>query len=154
MFGIVSSTRTAARAAAASRTRLAAVLTVCTLAAASGACAEGGATGPSESGIEGAYRLTLFKGRTLPTVVATTAEYRIELVENTITLANRGTYSDAFRFRLTDRRNVSTMADTVFTGTFTRSGTALTLARRGGDVFAGTVERDQIRLNDLVYQKR
>lgn len=105
------------------------------------AAACGDSTAPTEN-IAGAYPLRTINGANLP-YVEVVANTRFELLSETITLLDNGTFTVTGSVRLTE----GTMTETeTFTeqGTFTRNGSAITFIVPQEDNISGTLANDAI----------
>ena len=90
----------------------------------------GDSTGPES--IEGTYTLQTINARALPVVVQQDAVAKVEVTAGSITLGPGTRWSIGLTARTTAGTDVSTMTDTL-DGTWTRSGSILTLTTDDGD---------------------
>ncbi|MDB4881138.1 MAG: hypothetical protein JWL60_2584 [Gemmatimonadetes bacterium] len=113
-------------------------------------------TGPNAS-VSGSYSLRTINGFSLPYVLVDRPGYREELVDETITIQENGTFSQQGSYRYTENGFVSVRAYDDF-GTYTRSGTNLTLRfNSDGSRVTGTVENGALIIGlegvSLVYRR-
>jgi hypothetical protein len=87
-----------------------------------GTTVTGGGDPPSTTGIAGTYTLKTVGGANLPFTMSQSGADKVELIDDTFTLTNANTWSEAWH----ERRTVSGVATVVArndAGTFTRSST-------------------------------
>jgi len=108
------------------------------------------ACGDSSTGlvnVEGTYTLRSINGVTLPYVVLQTGTDKVEVVDDVISLATNGTYTEVGHTRSTSNGQVSTDTGTD-NGTYTTTGTSITLRSSDGTSTVGTVNSGTLTLVD------
>jgi hypothetical protein len=116
----------------------------------------GDSTSPAANSIAGGYVLQSVNGDPLPFIVVQIGADKIEVLNETVTLSDGGTFTQQGSIRVTESGTVET--DTYAeAGTYTRSGTALNLVFSDGSAATGTVSSDNIIVAlsglSLVYRK-
>ena len=96
------------------------------------ACGDSGGSTSPES-IEGVYTLQTINGGALPAVVYEDEAAKVEIVAGAITLGPGTKWSTSLTARATVDADVSTNTETL-DGTWSRSGSTLTLTSAAGDV--------------------
>jgi len=86
-----------------------------------------------------------FNGQTLPYVIAQTGTNKSELTDDAVTLNNGGTYTESGHVRNTTNGQVTTQSH-VDAGSFTLTGTAITLISTDGTSVSGTVNGSTLTL--------
>lgn len=107
------------------------------------ACGSDSSTGPS--GVVGTWSLQTVNGSALPFVVGQSGENKSELLADTIKLASAGGFIESSSFRTT-LNGVVTLQTVADTGTYTLSGSTLTLSSTtsAGASGSGTVSGNTI----------
>ena len=107
------------------------------------ACASDSSTAPS--GVVGPWSLQTVNGSALPFVVGQSGENKSELLADTIKLASAGGFIESSSFRTT-LNGVVTLQTVADTGTYTLSGSTLTLSSTtsAGASGSGTVSGNTI----------
>ena len=113
------------------------------LLAASLAC---GDDSTSPGTIEGLYTLRTIGGKPLPGVIAENSSEKTELTSGSITLGANGVFTLALAYRRTVGINAIESAGTS-TGTWTRSGSTVTMRSGEGGVVPGTLSGTTITVN-------
>lgn len=121
------------------------------------ACGGDSATGPGSASIAGSYTLRTVNGSNLPYTILQVGADKIELINETITVAEGGTFTQQGTVRFTENGVVTneTYADA---GTYTRNGTAVTFRfNSDGSIGTGTVDNGTITVGyegySYVYRK-
>ena len=96
----------------------------------SAACGDDG-SGPDEDGIHGTYTLQSVDLSSLPFIVQTTAQQKVEVVGGEIILRKDGTFRDELRLHVTPTGGTATPESDILSGTFTRALEILTLTPSG-----------------------
>ena len=126
------------------------------------ACGGDKSSGPS--GHAGTYTLRTVNGSNVPftmvSIVVGGSVYKLEVLSGSITLNADGTFSQTATFRETDGTDVTTESYPT-SGTYTLSGTALTLNSSDGESLGGSlsggaitfVESDEGQTLTVVFRK-
>jgi hypothetical protein len=136
--------------------RIARVLTCFSLFVAA-SCGGSDSTSPGTAGITGSYALQTVNGAPLPFTVLQIGSDRIEVLNETVTLSDNGTFTQQGSLRITENGAVSTDSYTE-AGSYTRNGTALNLVfGSDGTTGTGTISENTITVGisgvSLVYRK-
>ena len=97
--------------------------------------------------VGGSYSLRTLNGSPLPYIVLQSGTYKYEIIDDTIVLSDAGTWTEAGHDRTTSNGQVS--MDVVSDGgTFTRTGTAITLDSPATGSISGSVSNGTLTLTD------
>jgi hypothetical protein len=114
---------------------------------------------PTEPAVEvsGSYTLETINGNELPVTVERAGTDSLEVMEGSVTFNDaNGTFADSILYRLTLDGEV-TLEDDVLTGTYTQTGTSLTLSTSGGGQYSMTLSDDLLSQTfasfSFVYRK-
>ena len=88
----------------------------------------GGDDPPAPRQLPGTYPLVSANGRPLPAVVHEEPGYKLEITAGTISLATSGSFSDSYTIRETIDDVVQPIAEITCYGSWTRSGSTVTLS--------------------------
>jgi hypothetical protein len=119
------------------------------------ACGDDDPTSPNVD-VTGTFTLRTINGEDLPVIIAQVGEDMIEVTEGTIRLNADSTFSDSTTFRITEG-GVVTIEEDGAVGTYTQSGTSVTLHPSEGAPYAVSVSGNTLTQTAgafaLVYQK-
>lgn len=106
---------------------------------------------------EGSFNLMTFNGTQIPTVVYDDGIEQRQVLQETFTIYNDGTYTDDYTLRILNR-NGSTQQSFRDTGTYQQNNTALQFRDSStGDVFSGSITGNVLTVTYLgdiyVYQR-
>ena len=114
------------------------------------ALAGAAACGDSGTGlvnVEGTYTLRSINGSNLPYTALQTGSQRVEIIDDVISFAANGTYTEVGHTRTTI--NGSATTDTgADNGTYTTAGTSITLRSTDGSTTVGTINGGTLTLVD------
>ena len=108
------------------------------------------ACGDSSTGLEsvdGTYTLRSINGTTLPYTVFQSGTTRIEVTDDVMVLNSNGTYTESGHTRNTAGTQVTTLPGSD-AGTYTTSGTSITLHSNDGTTSVGTVSGGTLTIVD------
>ena len=121
------------------------------------ACGKDSSTQPTMASVAGSWVLTSVNGASLPAVISQTGTAKVEMVSNVVTAMAAGAYTDVYQVRTTINGQSTTTTTTV-TGTFSVSGTSVTLHSSTGGSSAGTIAGNTFTMNQdglvLVFTKQ
>lgn len=134
--------------------RLSKILIACSLAVT--ACG-GDATSPGSASVAGSYALQTVNGDPLPYIVLQIGADKIEVLNETVTLLDGGTFTQQGSLRVTESGVVSVQSY-VDAGSYVRTGTALAFEfNSDGSTGTGTISGNTITVGvsglSLVYRK-
>jgi hypothetical protein len=117
----------------------------------------GDSTAPGTTTIAGSYALQTINGSPLPYAVVQVGADKVEVLNETVTLSEGGTFTQQGSVRLTENGVVSTQSYSD-AGTYTRNGTAISFFfNSDGSSGTGTVSGNTITVAfsgfSLVYRK-
>lgn len=141
------------------RRTLVRVLVAAPLALLLGACGgdDGGPAAPSEQSVAGTWNLQSINGVRLPFVIEQSGLDKVEVVGETYTLTNTGTFTQVTQYRATIDGRVTNESE-VDAGSYVLNGTALTIHwNSGGQITASVSGRQLTATQDglaVVYQKQ
>ena len=118
-----------------------------------GACGDDEGTGPGESSIVGSYTLQTVNGNTLPWRYLVLGNDWAEITGGSGTINANGSYSLTANFRTMESGQTDTFSETS-TGTYVRSGNAITFTASDGTRASGVISGTQITVTDedgIVY---
>ena len=106
---------------------------------------------------QGSFDLRTFNGTQIPTVVYDDGFEQRQILQETFTIYNDGTYTDDYTLRILDRTG-STQQSFRDTGTYQQNNTALQFRDSAtGDVFSGSITSNVLTVTYLgdiyVYQR-
>jgi hypothetical protein len=112
-------------------------------------------TSPNDS-FAGTYTLRTINGSNLPYTVVQVGADKLEITDDAITLNDGGTWTESGHYRETEN-GVVTTTSIVDAGTYTRTGTAITLASPTTGTVSGTVSGGTLTVSleglSAVYRK-
>lgn len=116
----------------------------------------GDSTAPGTANIAGSYALQTVNGAPLPFVVLQIGADKIEVLNETVTLAAGDTFTQQGSLRIT-QNGVVAIDSYAEVGEYTRNGTALNLVFSDGTSGTGTISENTITVGvsglSLVYRK-
>ena len=107
-------------------------------------CGGDGSTDPT-AGIAGTYSLRTVNGSPLPYTLQQSGTFKLEITSDAYALTDNGTWTEAWSERTTSNGQVTTETFTD-AGTYSRSGTAITLVSPGAGAVSGTVSGGTLTL--------
>ena len=109
-------------------------------------CGSDSATAPISTSIAGSYTLRTINGAPLPFIVLQVGADKVEVLNETVVVAEGGTFMQQGSLRVTEGGVVSTESYAE-TGTYTRNGTAITFVNSDGSSGTGTVNGATITIS-------
>jgi hypothetical protein len=119
-------------------------------------CGKDSVLGVQSSSVAGSYVLRTINGNDLPFTIQQIGDDKTEVLNETLSLTDAGTFALQGNIRVTEA-GVTTTEPYDGDGTFTRNGTALTLTFTSGGREAGTVSNGTLTLSSggftLLYRR-
>ena len=119
-------------------------------------CGKDSVLGVQSSSVAGSYILRTINGNDLPFTIQQIGDDKTEVLNETLSLTDAGTFALQGNIRVTEA-GVTTTEPYDGDGTFTRNGTALTLTFTSGGREAGTVSNGTLTLSSggftLLYRR-
>ncbi|MEO7458007.1 MAG: hypothetical protein ABIY52_17250 [Gemmatimonadaceae bacterium] len=106
-----------------------------------------GDSGTGLVSVEGTYTLRSINGTNLPYIVLQSGTQKIEVVDDVISLATNGTYTEVGHTRTTLNGQVTTDTGTD-NGSYTTAGTSITLRSSDGSSTIGTINGGTLTVVD------
>lgn len=124
--------------------------------AAVAACGGDASTSPISATVGGSYSLRTINGTAVPFIVAQVGADKVEITDDIVILNDGGTWTESGHTRTTQNGQVSTQSF-VDAGTFTRTGTAITLVSSSTGSMSGSLNGGTLTVTDqglvAVYQR-
>jgi hypothetical protein len=112
------------------------------------ACGDSDPSGPGSASAEGTWDLITINGSPLPfTVIELAGSYRFEVISDRFVAHSSGTWTETFTYRETEEGVVTTTTETDV-GTWSQSGSNVTVTASDGRVTTVTISGDRITLSE------
>ena len=129
---------------------LARIAAFATLAFTLAACGSDSATSPTSVSVNGTYSLRTVNGSAVPFILQGSGANKVEIVSDVFTFSSGGTFSERAVLRFTEN---GVVRDENYddSGTYTKSGTAITLRYTDSSTGSGTVDGNTMTLSGQGY---
>ncbi|HEY0996721.1 MAG TPA: hypothetical protein VGD77_12075, partial [Gemmatimonadaceae bacterium] len=124
---------------------LARIATFATLAFTLAACGSDSATSPTSVSVNGTYSLQTVNGAAVPFILQGSGANKVEIVSDVFTFSSAGTFTERAVLRFTEN-GVLRNENYDDSGTYTKSGTAITLRYTDASTGSGTIDGNTMTL--------